>query len=198
MRVIGLTGGIGTGKSTASSIIKSLNIKVIDCDIVSREVVKDKEVLNLLEETFGNKVITSSNELDRKQLGKIVFKSKENLNKLNSILHPIMKIRIKNYIKVYAKTEKLCIVDGAILIEAGFCDLVDDIILISSSEELQLKRVNERDGHSYEYIKDVIKSQMPLDEKKKYCKYIIENNEGIDELREKVENVIKTLLDLEA
>lgn len=198
MKVIGLTGNIGTGKTTASSIIKSLGIKVIDCDVVSREVVEDKNVLILLENTFGEKIIDLHGKLNRKELGKIVFNNKEKLNKLNSILHPLIKKRVIEYINEFKKTEKLCIVDGAILIEAGFMNILDDIILISSSEKLQLERVNKRDGHTYEYIKGIIDSQMTLEEKKKYSRFIVENNKSIDELKIKIEEIIKALLDLEA
>ena len=198
MKVLGLTGNIGTGKSTASSIIKGLNIKVIDCDIVSREVAEDKDILKQLENTFGREVINSDNTLNRKKLGEIVFSDKNSLKKLNSIMHPAMRCKIKEYINIYSKTEKVCVLDGAILIEAGFNDLVEDIILISSTENLQLKRVNKRDGHSYEYIKGIINSQMPLEEKEKYCKYIIYNNYTIEYLENEIKGIIKSFLDMEA
>lgn len=198
MKVIGLTGNIGTGKSTVVSRIKSANIKVIDCDVVSREVVEDENVLGILEKEFGEDVLDSNKKLNRKKLGEIVFCNKEKLNKLNSIMHPLMKERIKEYLKEFSKTEKLCIVDGAILIEAGFHDMVEDIILVSASEENQLKRVKARDGFSDEYTKGIIDSQMPLKEKAKYCKYIIDNNEGLEELKQKVDKVIEALLGLEA
>ena len=198
MKVLGLTGNIGTGKSTASSIIKKLNIKVIDCDIVSREVAEDKGILKQLENTFGSEVINSDNTLNRKKLGEIVFSDKNSLKKLNSIMHPAMRCKIKEYINIYSKTEKLCVLDGAILIEAGFNDLVEDIILISSTENLQLKWVYKRDGHSYEYIKGIINSQMPLEEKEKYCKYIIYNNYTIEYLENEIKGIIKGFLDMEA
>lgn len=197
MRVLGLTGNIGTGKSTASSIIKDLNIKVIDCDVVSREVADDKSILEKLESTFGHEII-NNDTLNRKKLGEIVFSDKNSLKKLNEIMHPAMRCKIKEYINIYSKTEKLCVLDGAILIEAGFNDLVEDIILISSTENLQLKRVNKRDGHSYEYIKGIINSQMPLNEKEKYCRYVIHNNYTIEYLENEIKGIIKGFLDMEA
>ncbi len=197
MRVLGLTGNIGTGKSTASSIIKDLNIKVIDCDVVSREVADDKSILKKLESTFGHEII-NNDTLNRKKLGEIVFSDKNSLKKLNEIMHPAMRCKIKEYINIYSKTEKLCVLDGAILIEAGFNDLVEDIILISSTENLQLKRVNKRDGHSYEYIKGIINSQMPLNEKEKYCRYVIHNNYTIEYLENEIKGIIKGFLDMEA
>lgn len=198
MKVIGLTGNIGTGKSTAASVIKEFNIKIIDCDIVSREVVEYNEVLEILKDAFGDSIISEDGKLLRKELGKIVFNDKEKLDKLNSIMHPIMRKRIEECISEFSKTEKICVLDGAILIEAKFYDLVQDTILISSSEENQLKRVHKRDGHDYEYIKGIIKSQMLLKEKEKYCKYIIYNNEGIEELRTKVSETMKEIIGTEA
>lgn len=196
MKVIGLTGNIGTGKSTASDVIKSLNIKLIDCDVVSREVVSERKVLDILEETFGKEII-SKGSLDRKKLGAIAFKNKENLSKLNSIMYPLIKNKVKFYIKKFEKTEKICIVDGAILIEANFQDIVDDIILIKSSEKDQLERVKKRDGHNYDYTKRIIDAQMSLSEKEKYCKYIINNNKDIEYLKKEVTKLMRALLELE-
>lgn len=197
MKVIGLTGNIGTGKSTASAVIKSLNIKLIDCDVVSRELASEKKVLDLLEETFGKEIINSKGSLDRKKLGSIAFKNKENLSKLNNIMYPLIKNKVKCYIKEFKKTEKLCIVDGAILIEANFKDIVEDIILIKSNEKDQLERVKKRDGHNYDYTKRIIDAQMPLSEKEKHCKYIINNDQDIEYLKKEVTKLMRALLESE-
>lgn len=197
MKVIGLTGNIGTGKSTAAKVMKSLGIKLIDCDIVSREVVKDKKVLNILKREFGSEIIKSDGTLDRKKLGEKVFSNKENLAKLNNIIHPLIKKRVKEYINEFSKCEKICIVDGAIIIEAGFQDILDDIILIKADKSDQLERVRKRDACSLEYIKGIIDAQMPLEEKAKYCKYVINNNREIDFLKSEVEKLAKILLGLE-
>ncbi|MEG0370765.1 MAG: dephospho-CoA kinase [Clostridium sp.] len=197
MRVIGLTGNIGSGKSTVSSIIESYNIKIIDADLISREVSENIEVLNSIEKTFGKIVIDNNGSLNRSQLGEIVFSSDEELEKLNSIIHPYMKTRIKEYIIEYSKTERICILDGAIIIEAGFGDLVEDIILVEASEDMCLQRVYERDGHSYGYIKNIIRKQIPLEKKKNFCKYIIRNDKGFEELEKEVIRVLRAL-DMEA
>lgn len=197
MKVIGLTGNIGTGKSTASKVINSLGVKIIDCDVVSREVIREESVLRILVNTFGKEIVDSKGILDRKKLGSIAFKNKENVKKLNDIMHPLIKKRVKEYIEYFSKEEKLCIIDGAILIEASFQDIVDDIILIKASEKNQLERVKKRDGHNYEYIKKIIDAQMPLGEKEKYCKYVINNDKNIEHLKSEVTKLIKALLDLE-
>ncbi|MEF9934606.1 MAG: dephospho-CoA kinase [Clostridium sp.] len=196
-KVIGLTGSIGSGKSTVSGILKSLNIKVIDADKVSRVAAEDATVLLRLKEEFGDNIVDEYGHLKRKELGSIVFRSKEKLNTLNSIIHPVMREIILNEIKLLKLTEKICVLDAAILIESGFVDMVNEVVLVLASEEKIITRVQKRDGYNKEYIKKILDTQMDINEKKKYCSYIINNDKGINEL---YNEVIKMLvaLDMEA
>ena len=100
MIVVGLTGNIGCGKSTVSNILKKLGVSIIDADIVSREILLDTKVLNLIFDTFGNSIKNTDNTLNRKKLGDIVFNDEKELIKLNNITHPKIKENILNQIKI--------------------------------------------------------------------------------------------------
>lgn len=196
-KVIGLTGSIGSGKSTVSNILKSLNIKVVDADKVSRIAAKDERVLLSIVREFGDDILDDFGNLKRKELGSIVFRSPTKLNTLNNIIHPVMKEIISNEIKSLKKTERFCVLDAAILIESGFIDMVDMVVLVTASEDKIIKRVQSRDGYNEEYIRKILSNQMNIEQKKKYCNYIINNDKDIDEL---YKEVIKMLvaLDMEA
>ncbi|MEF9952343.1 MAG: dephospho-CoA kinase [Clostridium sp.] len=196
-KVIGLTGSIGSGKSTVSKILKSLNIKVIDADKISRIAANDEKVLQSIKEEFGSSIVDDFGHLKRKELGSIVFRSKDKLDKLNNIIHPCMKKIISEEINVLKQTEKLCVLDAAILIEAGFIEMVDYTVLVTASEEKVISRVKKRDGYNEEYIRKILGAQMDVEEKKKYCSYIINNDNDINELYREVVNML-VALDMEA
>ena len=137
MIVVGLTGNIGCGKSTVSNILKKLGVSIIDADIVSREILLDTKVLNLIFDTFGNSIKNTDNTLNRKKLGDIVFNDEKELIKLNNITHPKIKENILNQIKNIKND--IVVIDAALLIEANYLDIVDKIILVVCDESLQIK-----------------------------------------------------------
>ena len=139
MIVVGLTGNIGCGKSTVSNILKKLGVSIIDADIVSREILLDTKVLNLIFDTFGNSIKNTDNTLNRKKLGDIVFNDEKELIKLNNITHPKIKENILNQIKNIKND--IVVIDAALLIEANYLDIVDKIILVVCEESLQIKRI---------------------------------------------------------
>lgn len=199
MRVIGLTGGIASGKSTISKMIKEIGIPIIDADEISREIVsKDSLVLKRIAKEFGEDVLNEDGTLNRKKLSNIVFRESTLLKKLNLITHPAIKNKIKEKIEEYKKSGiKCCVIDAALLIEAGFLDITDLCLLVYVDKDVQLKRLMDRDNITYEAALRIIESQMNLDEKKKYADYLIDNNKEIEFTRQQLNNIIKEIACLE-
>lgn len=194
--VLGLTGGIGTGKSTVSKIFNEKGIKIINLDEISHDIIDRKNIVDKLIDNFGNSIFDkNTNQISRKELGKIVFKDKEKLKKLNSIMHPeilkIMREKIKFYKEV--EKEKIIIVEVPLLFEINLEKEFDKVILVYSNRETQVKRIIERDNRTEEEALNIINSQMDLEEKKKKSDYILENNSNIDNLLTEIEKLIKIL-----
>ena len=193
MKVIGLTGGIASGKSTVSNMAMMYSIKVIDADRIAREIVaKGKPALAQIIKFFGNEVVNEKGELDRKVLGKIVFNDREKLEKLNSITHPVIIKEIEKKIQEYRKVRDFSaiILDAALLIETDMRKLVDEVWLVIVDEKIQINRLIQRDGISKNEALRRIRSQMPTSEKIKYADVIIENNGDLVELATKVKKLL--------
>lgn len=189
MEVIGLTGGIASGKSTVSKILKRLGAVIIDADIVSREIMsKGSFAYNKIVEYFGTDILKENGEIDRKKLGNIVFADKDKLLKLNEITHPIIIEKIKEKIKVEKekKREKAVILDAALLIEMKMYKMVDEVWLVVVDSKTQIKRIMERDKLSYKDAVNRIKSQMPLEDKMKYADFIINNCKDFNAIEKQV------------
>ncbi|ADD02090.1 dephospho-CoA kinase [Thermoanaerobacter mathranii subsp. mathranii str. A3] len=189
MQVIGLTGGIASGKSTVSKLLKKMGAVVIDADIVSREImVKGTEAYNRIVEYFGKEILKEDGEIDRKKLGNIVFADRKKLKKLNEITHPIIIERIKEKIEEERKKnqQKAIVLDAALLIEMKLYKMVDEVWLVVVDSKTQIKRVMERDKLSYKDAINRIKSQMPLDEKMKYADFIINNSKDFKAMEKQV------------
>ena len=194
MLKVGLTGSIGCGKSSLSNILKKYDIPIIDADIKGREIYENKELLRDIEKNFGSSVINKDGTLNRKSLGKIVFNDDYKLEKLNSLTHPVIQNMIKDDLNKYEKFgKKIAVVDAALLIEAGFMNMLDTLVVVTCSEEVQLQRVVLRDNCSEEDAMGRIKSQMPQDEKVKYAEFVVDNSGTIEHLEKEAEKLIKSL-----
>ncbi|SHJ54078.1 dephospho-CoA kinase [Tepidibacter formicigenes] len=197
MKVIGLTGSIGSGKSTVSNMLIEKNIKIIDADKISREILNRGNTLQEIFTYFGDDIKNSDGSLNRKKLGSIVFSDEDKLIKLNSITHPKIKEEIEEKINFYKDLgEKIIIVDAPLLIEANLNYMVDLVLLIICNEEAQIKRIMSRDKISREEAVSRIKVQMSVDEKKKYADYIIDNSYTMDELKMEIEKFLDNLEDI--
>ncbi|CAH2214297.1 dephospho-CoA kinase [Tepidibacter aestuarii] len=188
MIVIGLTGSIGSGKSTVSNILKKKNINIIDADKISRKIFDDKKALDEVVKCFGSEILNSDKILDRKKLGSIVFSDEVKLKKLNSITHPIITNKIKVSIdKFKEQGKKIVVLDAPLLIEANLLDLVDMVLLVICNENIQIERIVKRDNINKEDAILRIRSQMRVEDKKKYADYIIDNSYNQDKLELDVE-----------
>ena len=190
--VIGLTGGIGTGKSTVARRLIEKGYPVIDTDIISKEIIEKEEIIIKINEELGD-VLDYNGKINRKKLGQIVFKDKKKLNVLNSIMHPIILNEMRKQINEKSKLHNIIIVDVPLLFEIIIEKDFDLILLVYSTKEIQLKRIMERDNRTKEEALNIINSQMDLELKKKKSDYILKNNNTLKDLYEEIDNVLEKL-----
>ena len=189
--VIGLTGGIASGKSTVSAKLKELGAAVIDADLLARDVVRKGEIAyNKIVQCFGEDILLPGGDIDRKKLGNIVFSDKEKLALLNSITHPEIINRMKERIQeLKAEGARVIVVDAAILIEMGLHKYVDSVWVLSVDRETQMKRLVERDKFNYREAENRINSQFTNEVRKKYADVVIDNSKPIEEVEKRLEEL---------
>ena len=185
MIILGLTGSIGCGKSSLSNILKENNIDIIDADIISRKIFEDKKLLNLVFEYFGNCIKNEDGSLNRKALGNIVFNDDNKLIELNALTHPRIKEKIIKEIEILKLNNKeVIVIDAPLLIEGGYLEMVDKLLVITCNNEIQVNRIQKRDNCTREEALSRINSQMSQEEKVKYADYILDNSGSIEDLKE--------------
>ncbi|MGM7720884.1 dephospho-CoA kinase [Metabacillus sp. Hm71] len=181
--VIGLTGGIASGKSTVSNIFKKAGIRVIDADKISREVVEvGQPAYKQIIETFGEEILHEDLTLHREKLGALIFSDETKRKQLNEIVHPAVRQEmLKQTQEEKERQAKAVILDIPLLFESSLTYMVDKTVLVYVNEDTQLKRLMERNGFSEEEAMMRINSQMPLKDKVKLSDEIIDNNGSIEE-----------------
>lgn len=190
MIVIGITGSIGSGKSTVSRMFQELGASVIDADRVARQVMAPFEAgWWAVYEYFGQGIICpATSEINRAKLGELVFEDAFLLRKLNSLIHPSIITRIQDCLRqLSGQGVKIAIVDAPLLIEAGLHRDVDLVVVVSVEQDIQIARLQSRDsGLTRSKILQRIASQMSLEDKKKYADYVIDNNQCLEKTRQQV------------
>jgi dephospho-CoA kinase len=184
-KVIGITGGIASGKSTITNHLISRNYKIIDADKIARDVVAIGTIgIYKIESIFGEKVINKDKSLNRKALRNIVFNNNDELKKLNAITHPLILSEIKKQINYYKHQDSINIIflDCPLLFEMGLDNLTDEVWLVSTNVQNQVSRLMKRDSITNIEATNIISFQMPLDEKIEKADIIIENNETKNKL----------------
>ena len=190
--ILGITGGIATGKTAVSDILKNLDIKVIDMDIISREVIKLPKIIQSIQNEFGSGVVKNGT-VDRKLLREFIFDDKAKVQKLNNIMHPAIIENAKNEIDRLKANTPLIVVVIPLLFETNLEYLIDSILLVTADYDKQVERIMKRDNSTKTNAENIIAAQMPLSEKVKKSNYVIENNGTYEELKEKVLTFLKTL-----
>lgn len=186
-KIIGLTGSIATGKSQVTKILKEMSYKVIDSDLIARDVMDDREVIEKIKKNFGENLYRD-NKLDRQALGKIIFNSLEKKELLDSITHPLIYKKILEEININ-KDENLLFIDIPLLIENGINSYemnFYEVWLVYSDKKTQIKRLMERDNIDESYAKAKISSQMSIEDKKDYADIIIDNRGNLKDLKNQV------------
>ncbi|EAG1709105.1 dephospho-CoA kinase [Listeria monocytogenes] len=192
-KTIGLTGSVATGKSTVSNMIQQAGIPLVDADIAARKVVEPgTEGLKEIVAYFGEEILLADGTLDRAKLGEIIFKDKEKREKLNEITHP----RVKDYMleareRFFRSGEELVFFDIPLLFESHLESLVDQIVVVWTTPETELKRLMERNNLTKEDALRRIESQMGIDEKARKADFVIDNNESLEKTQKQVYTFIE-------
>lgn len=192
MKVLGLTGGIASGKSSVSKLLMELGAHVIDADKIAREIVEPgRKALELIIEEFGFSVLNMNGTLNRKFLGDIVFNSPDKLAILNRITHPEIKKITNEKIGSIRRSsgESVVVIDAAVLLESGMDEFTDEVWLVYVDYDTQLKRLMARDNIDIFEAEARIKSQMPVEEKIIRSDKIIDNTKDLQFTKVQVENL---------
>jgi dephospho-CoA kinase len=190
--VIGLTGGIASGKSTVSTMFKEMNITVIDADVEARLAVEKGEpaYLKIIAE-FGQEILQPNEEIDRAKLGSIIFHQAEKRQLLNEIVHPEVRRRMKNKIEQAKQNkEEIVVLDIPLLFESKLTYMVDKTLLVYVDRNIQLHRLMDRNSLTYEDAEARIQSQMPLKEKVSLADSVINNNGSLLDTRKQLNDIL--------
>lgn len=196
MVIIGLTGGIASGKSTVSAELKKMGLPVFDADGASRSAVaRGSRGLQLVAEAFGSSYLTEEGELNRPMVSELVFHDKEALKKLEAIIHQIVWQQAREFLdRCRAGGCRAAVLDVPLLIECGWHKYVDKVWLVAVSREQQIKRAMLRSGMTADEVEVRIAAQMPLAEKKQYADTVLDNSGPLEETLAAVHREVKTLL----
>lgn len=189
MKVIGITGGIGSGKSTVSRILQDLGAAIVDADKIAREVVhKGEQALNELVEYFGENILDENGELDRRVLADEVFGDIEKLKILNSITHKYIVQRMIEQVEKLKieQINEIIVVDAPIPVEHGFMDIVDEVWVVTADRETRIKRIMERNEFTLEQANDRLNSQIRDEEYIKLADEVLVNNGSMEEIENSV------------
>ncbi len=191
-KIVGITGGIASGKSTVSSFILELGYPVIDSDQISKELSqRDMPIYKAIVEVFGNEYLLPNLEIDRKKLGRLIFENEDARAKLNQITHPKIVEEIQK--RISKMEENLIFLDIPLLFEAKLSYLCDTIVCVYAPKEIQIQRLMSRDRISKAYAVQKISSQMSLEEKRKLSDYVIESDEDFQQTKQKVIKFIEQI-----
>lgn len=195
MYIIGLMGGIASGKTYISKYLMEKGADIIDADLVARDLQKPgTEAAKKIREAFGDEFFTEDGELMRAALGAHVFGDDEKLSILNSIMHPLIDKEIKNRLKKYENSNsQLIVIDAAILFDSLAYDLCDEVWLVTADKEERIRRLAERNGLNREMAKARIKSQRPDEELSKYADHIIITEGTVEETRRHVDVLLEEI-----
>lgn len=198
MKIIGLTGGIGTGKSTVSDYLRKNGCMIIDADEISRKMTaKGAPALAVIKKTFGDRYVSADGELDRKALGDLVFGDSEKLGILQNIITEKVIDEIKCRLKTLSDTkyDGIIVLDAPLLYECNMDDIADENWLVKSDNEVRIERVAARDNLTRDQIMARIDNQMSQREKEKRSDYIIDNSGTLDELYKQIDSLLERIRD---
>lgn len=188
--IIGLTGTIGSGKSTVSARLAKLSALVLDADTISREAVKKgADGLNKIAEVFGKEVIDANGELDRKALAGIVFSDESKRLILNGIIHPqvLKALKERTHGEKALNPNRMIVWDVPLLIEVGWVEYVDSVWLVTAPEQTRINRIMARDGCTIKQAQSRICAQMSEEEKARFSNEIIDNGGSLEQLYQRVD-----------
>ena len=196
MRIIGLTGGIGSGKSSVSQMLQKLGARIVDADKIARQVVEPgRPALVEIVRAFGDRVIRPDGSLDRELLGELIFRDEEHRRRLDSIVHPRVAEEQSRVIARIAREDPnaLVVIDAALLIEVGGHRDVEKLIVVYVPQKVQLERLMTRNGISEADAILRILSQMPLEDKARMADFVVDNSGAPDETERQMADIYQEL-----
>ncbi len=195
MLKVGITGGIGSGKSTVTNMLRERHFPIIDADIVARDVfIINPKLLPQIKKEFGHEFFDKDGNLKRKEFGNYIFKNDIKRQKLESIMMPFIINEINHRLKGYEEDNcKVCFLDAPTLIENNLHTTMDVNILVWVDSDVQIQRIMLRDHIDLEGAMDRIRSQMPIDDKKKFADFIIDNGERVENTKLQLDLIITEL-----
>ena len=197
MILIGITGGIASGKTEVAKVFQKLGTKILSGDEIGKDVVeKNPQLLKKLIKTFREEIIDSRKKLNRKKLGKIAFSSPSSTKKLNQIVHPFLLKDLKEKIKSLKKKryKKPVVIDAALIVEWGLQKELDYLIFVDCSKQKRTRRLIEQKGYTKKEAEGRIKAQLPESKKRKQADFIVKNEGELKELSTKVEALCRKIL----
>lgn len=193
-KIIGLTGGIGSGKSTVANYIASKGIPVYIADEEAKKIMERDDVKQKIQNLFAESILNSDNSLNRKKIAEFVFNNPDKLKELNAIVHPEVRLHFKNWLKEH-KNHPFIIKEVAILFETGGNKQCDKVILITAPEELRIERAMKRDNLTKKDILVRIKNQISDSKKKELSDFVVENI-NLNNTFLKIDEILKILAKL--
>lgn len=193
VEIIGITGGIGSGKSTISNHLIALGYEIIDADKISKDILSyNKDCIDEIRNTFGESLVNNRGMIRRKELSVIVFSDKTQLEKLNKITHKHIIKSIKNRVdELKSQKNKKVFIDAPLLIETGLNEMCNEVWLVVAKESARIKRASLNYGISEDDVRKRADTQLNDAEKMKYADIIIWNNKSIEEMYKQVDNLLK-------
>lgn len=194
---IGITGGTGSGKTSVCKYLKNKGFQVIDSDEIAKKILdKETDAYKSVVSHFGNSILKSNGEIDRKKLGSIVFDSPKDLEFLQNIVTKKTVERVKDIMDAASPDKRIIFLDAPLLFETGLDKYVDIVLMVSASRDQRIKRLSKRDDISDAEIEKRMSAQMPEDEKKNLSDIIISNDGTLDELHLKIDKFLEDFIQL--
>ncbi|GIO01207.1 dephospho-CoA kinase [Brevibacillus laterosporus] len=194
--ILGLTGGIASGKSTVAAMLRERGVTVIDADLIAREVVEvGKPAYNGIVKYFGTSVLDETGALNRAVLGEIIFSDREKRMVLNEIVHPEVRKEMRLQATLaQERGERLVFMDIPLLYESKLTYMVDRVVVVYVPESVQFIRLMERDEFDEEQAKKRLRAQMNIEEKRKLANYVIDNQGSRSDTQKQVDDLVTSLL----
>ncbi|MGO8989382.1 MAG: dephospho-CoA kinase [bacterium] len=196
MLIVGLTGGVASGKTAVSQVLREEGAYIIDADQIARELVQPhKPAWNEIIRAFGKEILQEDRSVDRKELADKIFADPEQRKVLNQILHPRIKEEIARRAREIGQKnpEAIVVIDAPLLVELGMHHNVDRLIVVTSTQTQQMERLKKRDGRSPEEALRLLSSQMPVEEKEKLADFVVRNEGSLEEMKKRAKEVFKEL-----
>ncbi|NUM57490.1 MAG: dephospho-CoA kinase [Bdellovibrionaceae bacterium] len=196
MKWVGITGSIGTGKTTVSNLIRSLGYRVLDADLIAKEELQKNSLgYQQIVKQWGSGILGFHEEIDTKKMAQIVFSQPEQLRVLEAIIHPLVQKKVQQIKKESEfRGDLILFYDVPLLYEKKLQNQFDEVILVVASPSIQVARIKKRSQWTDEEIQHRLQAQMSLEEKAKYKNIVINNDEGLPELEIKVKEIIKKII----